>query len=426
MSNTVTYELFNTAAIRSRCGNILTAALADRSAHWRVDLTRLPECAREVAALTRSRFPDLKIPYHSRWRHFEAGGVDRYASWRQQMASASVAERARSEIDLAVVSVLLDAGAGAQWHYKERTTTTERPLTTERIATAQKTANIEQSFSRSEGLGLASWYLFLSGAFSSDITQPWRADANGLIAITERTIERGFQVDATNPLIGVAGRALLLNRLGAVIAKDPQRFGTPARPGGLFDRLTEHGAKKTIRAQDLLREVLVGLASIWPSENRIDGHAVGDCWPHRLAGGSGATQGWVPIHKLSQWLTYSLLEPFERAGITVSGLDELTALAEYRNGGLLIDAGVIVARDPALLTQALSARDEAVIEWRALTVSLLDRLADEVRRELSCTASQLPLARILEGGTWATGRLLAQQRRDGLPPLNIVSDGTVF
>ena len=108
MSNTVTDELFNTAAIRSRCGNMLTAALADRSAHWRVDLARLPECAREVAALTRSRFADLKIPYHSRWRHFEAGGVDRYASWRQQMASASVAERARSEIDLAVVSVLLD------------------------------------------------------------------------------------------------------------------------------------------------------------------------------------------------------------------------------------------------------------------------------------------------------------------------------
>jgi hypothetical protein len=32
----------------------------------------------------------------------------------------------------------------------------------------------------------------------------------------------------------------------------------------------------------------------------------------------------------------------------------------------------------------------------------------------------------LEGGTWASGRTLAQRLRDGLPPLSIVSDGTVF
>jgi len=41
----------------------------------------------------------------------------------------------------------------------------------------------------------------------------------------------------------------------------------------------------------------------------------------------------VPFHKLTQWLTYSLLEPLETAGLTVVNLDELTALPEYRNGG---------------------------------------------------------------------------------------------
>jgi hypothetical protein len=70
--------------------------------------------------------------------------------------------------------------------------------------------------------------------------------------------------------------------------------------------------------------------------------------------------------------------------------------------------------------------DEAVIEWRALTVALIDQLAPRVRQRLGRSAAQLPLASILEGGTWAAGRALAQRLRGGLPPLQIDSDGTVF
>jgi hypothetical protein len=68
-----------------------------------------------------------------------------------------------------------------------------------------------------------------------------------------------------------------------------------------------------------------------------------------------------------------------------------------------------------------------VIEWRALTVALLDRLADPVRSRLGRSAEAFPLARILEGGTWWAGRRLAAEKRpDGGPPFNIQSDGTVF
>ena len=45
----------------------------------------------------------------------------------------------------------------------------------------------------------------------------------------------------------------------------------------------------------------------------------------------------MPLHKLSQWLAYSLIEPLQRAGIAVTDIDGLTGLAEYRNGGLFID-----------------------------------------------------------------------------------------
>jgi len=132
----------------------------------------------------------------------------------------------------------------------------------------------------------------------------------------------------------------------------------------------------------------------------------------------------VPFHKLSQWLAYSLFEPFEWAGVTVTARDDLTALPEYRNGGLLLDTGVLALRNDAEALVAWDVGSEFVVEWRALTVALLDELAPQVRARLGAPA--LPLACILEGGTWAAGRELAKQLRGGDPPLAINSDGTVF
>jgi hypothetical protein len=149
-------------------------------------------------------------------------------------------------------------------------------------------------------------------------------------------------------------------------------------------------------------------------------------WRHAAVRGDGPSDGWVPFHKLSQWLTYSLLEPFHWAGVKVRGIDKLTGLPEYRNGGLLIDSGVLKLRERDAANQVWHAGDEIIVEWRALTVALLDELAVSVRRELSLDAEQLPLACVLEGGTWAAGRELAQQARAGLPPLQVHSDGTVF
>jgi hypothetical protein len=134
----------------------------------------------------------------------------------------------------------------------------------------------------------------------------------------------------------------------------------------------------------------------------------------------------MPFHKLSQWLTYSLLEPFAWAGVRVDGLDALTGLPEYRNGGLLLDTGVLRMRDPGWARNPWAVDDELVVEWRALTVALLDELAPLVRSALGVDAARMPLACVLEGGTWAAGRALAQRLRGGLPPFVIVSDGTVF
>jgi len=226
-------------------------------------------------------------------------------------------------------------------------------------------------------------------------------------------------------------------------------FGDDGRPGGLFDALIgPYGpaAPPTaeIAAHEILSLLLESLSGIWPAANAIDSIAadgsdaagaigsgdpalaLGDCWRHRGVRGPGLTNGWMPFHKLSQWLTYSMLEPFEWAGVKVRHVEALTALPEYRNGGLLIDSGLIVPRSPAFLQRSWKVGDEFIVEWRALTVALLDEVAARVRRVMELSEAELPLARVLEGGTWAAGRVMAQRLREGAPPLRIESDGTVF
>lgn len=384
---------------------MLARARAGGSGHFAVHDAALAGAARTVAALTRERYPDGRIPYHSRWRHFEAGGVDRQGRLDAALGAVDAATRARAQIDLVLVSVLLDAGAGADWGYLE-------------TASGQR-------FARSEGLGVASFQAFMDGLFSSDPQQPLRVDAVCLQRVTAGQLGLAFQVRPDNPLVGLEGRAALLRRLGEVLSAQPAVFGPLGRPGALFDALTAGGAS-SVAAHDILVLLLETLSGIWPAQNAIAGEPLGDCWPHPAVTGAGLSDGWMPFHKLSQWLTYSLLEPFEWAGVRVTGLDALTGLPEYRNGGLLIDAGVLSPLPADWATRAWQAGDAFIVEWRALTVALLDELAPLVRAELDLSEQDMPLACVLEGGTWAAGRLLAQRLRGGLPPLNIVSDGTVF
>lgn len=397
--------LLEAAAVRERCALVAAACDVGDSALFGWNPERFDEVAAYVAETIRLRHPDLQVPYHSRWRHFETGGVDRWAA----LADAhglSGDERARARIDLVIPSVLLDAGAGAAWRWRE--------------------PDSGAVLSRSEGLGVASLALFASGALSSDPRAPLRADAAALARVTPEAIGRAFQAGPDNPLVGLAGRAALLSRLGEVAAATPAVFGEPARLGNLLDALRARAVDGRLQAAEIVRLLLRALGPVWPGRTQLDGIALGDTWPH-AAVATAAAPGLVPFHKLTQWLTYSLLEPLEEAGLAVEGLDALTGLPEYRNGGLLLDFGAIEPRSPAFFTDTLRVDDAAVIEWRALTVVGLDRVAELVRARLGLDAAAFPLARVLEGGTWAAGRRIAAQRRpDGSPPVRIDSDGTVF
>ncbi len=407
------YSLLNARAVRDRAHRMLALGLDDKLPHFRVDLDRLGGAVDLVLAVMRKNYPTLDVPFHSRWRHFAPYGMDRHEDMLEYFKDPI--ERARSEFDLAIISVLLDAGAGPQWRYRD-------PL-------------IGHESARSEGLALASINMFSRGDFSSrrdmssNPADQLRVDADALMKLDTRTLRDGFQVTNDNPLVGLEGRAELLRALGRLVAQRPEIFAlhdTP-RPGGFFDYLVAKAGGGPIPAPLILSELLLQFGPIWPSRLTLGGVPLGDCWRHPSLSTADATNGLVPLHKLSQWLAYSLIEPLQWAGIAVTDIDGLTGLAEYRNGGLFIDTGVLILRDAADATRQHDVASTLVVEWRALTVALLDRLAIEVRRRLGLDQESFPLAKILEGGTWAAGRAIAREKRtDGSPPLNVVSDGTVF
>lgn len=411
MSNTVRQEavkskkgsiekLRDPGTIRSCAHRMLEMAEEGKLKHFTLDMFKMELVAGYVASVIRANYPDLKIPYHSRWRHFEYGSADRWGALDKKMGNINKEEKVRRAIDLVVVSVLLDAGAGPDWVYREEDTSIK--------------------VGRSEGLGIASFHMFADGFFSSDKKNPYQVDVKGLGKLDEGRLKDGFQISEDNPMRGLEGRIQLVKALSSALETSGLK-----RPGDMYDILTKD--KKEIYAADILAAILSYFSSIWPGRVEIDGQNMGDVWQYKNLEYKDVTSGYMPIHKLSQWLTYSLLEPFEEAGIKVKGLDSLTGLAEYRNGGLFIDSGVLVLKNPDDLEKEWRPDSDLIIEWRALTIALLDELHGAVAEALGLDMAEFPLAKLLEGGSWAAGRKLAYKRSiTGESPVKILTDGTVF
>ncbi|MEO0458483.1 MAG: URC4/urg3 family protein [Cyanobacteria bacterium P01_A01_bin.114] len=393
-------------AIRERSAQLFELACDNELSHFRCDLSRLDAVADFVVAVTQEAYPTGQIPVHSRWRHLELHGQSLLTRLGEAWQVLPSREQVRARLDLVIVSVLLDAGAGSRWRYVD-------PISGE-------------SFQRSEGLAIASFQAFAQGLFSADPKQPWRVDAAALQQLSVGQLADAFQVTSENPLVGLEGRCQLLQSLGNELIAQPRFFGaSQPRLGNLVDYFLSQADGGDLKAAQILKTLLVSLGQIWPGRVAISGTNLGDVWPHEALPDNGLGGQLVPFHKLSQWLTYSLLEPLESLGLTITGQSELTGLAEYRNGGLCIDLGLFVPKDPQILSQPHPPDSPVVVEWRALTVIALDRIAERVRDQLS--APDLTLPEILQGGTWSAGRRIAKQKRpDGTPPIQILSDGTVF
>ncbi len=140
-------SLLTAGAVRERAHKLLALGLQDGLPHFRIDLSKLDAVADLVIAVTQKAYPTGDVPFHSRWRHFVIDGRDRWAAIADKVTWPDAAARARAEFDLAISSVLLDAGAGPAWRYHDATT--------------------GKRIGRSEGLALASLDMFARGVFSA-------------------------------------------------------------------------------------------------------------------------------------------------------------------------------------------------------------------------------------------------------------------
>jgi hypothetical protein len=114
------------------------------------------------------------------------------------------------------------------------------------------------------------------------------------------------------------------------------------------------------------------------------------------------------------------------ANVHFVGVELMTGLPEYRNGGLLVDTGLLTLKpedakrgleqyqtnatrqgQPNMeVVPLFTADDDVIVEWRALTVGFLDDLLAEVNLLLGLQGdSKLSLAQMLEAGTWKVSKL---------------------
>lgn len=285
----------------------------------------------------------------------------------------------------------------------------------------------------------------------------------GLTALSIETFRKHFQITAQNEIIGDVSRVSLLNSVGKSFLSLPEIFGEAGRPGNLVGKLSSCSSTTTYIANEETDYILAQksgneleyetlwnvlqktLLPAWPkNRTQVDGVPIGDSWPLEVLAklnqgkSESKTANIQPFHKLTQWLAYSLSVPFIRVlGFEWKNLSLGTGLPEYRNGGLFVDMGVLELKEPVLQqgransqeqTPSFEATSDVIVEWRAMTVALLDQLYETIRDKFSKQGVQLNMAQMLEAGTWKGGRELAAKYRPSTKssPIVIQGDGTLF
>lgn len=428
--------------------------LNNKLENFDVDLTKLDSIVEFVINTIKSSFPDneslLTIPVHGRYQHFEVGGKLRLTNLiENEFKEIDELEICRKIIDLFIVSVLLDAGAGNLWKFNED--------------------GVE--IGRSEGIAIASFHMFTNGDFSSSSAEDgdgeglgkYQVNGDKLVNFTSGQLTKGFQVDEiTNPLEGFDGRVKLIKKLGVALTNNEIFFGKDSRPGNLVDYLITKSeiidGQYEIELEEIWNCLMTGFSSIWPEDGRIKiyGKVIGDAWflknrenySKKILNIDNVLDSnkIVTFHKLTQWLTYSLFLPLIKYGkFKIKNSNLMTGLPEYRNGGLFIDFKLLNLKKEKLeqglkLSKKINSKtlniptfipsDDVIVEWRSCTICLLDYILPIINDNLKIkgTKYELSLPQLIEAGSWKSGRLIAKELRpeNSGPPIDLLADGTVF
>lgn len=406
--------------------------------YFNLNLDKIPDVVDFVVdEIIRPDYPSdealEKIPPHGRWQHINASNIDRMGKlikeWRDKNFSEN--EICKKIIDLFVFSVLIDAGAGTSWSYHEESSNT--------------------TIGRSEGLAVASVNIFCQGKLSDDPEDdPYKVNGSSLTSWTLADFNKNFQISSENVIDGLEGRLNLIKSLGNALCSNKEIFGPDSRPGNIIDYLYINRLKDyqtpTVDLSQVWDALMTGLVSIWPKGRlTLAGNPLGDAW--NCDSIPNLSNNIVTFHKLTQWLCYSLLIPLKSYGykFDILNADLQTGLPEYRNGGLFVDFGVITLKDETLekglnnskninfgdkdgicKIPSYEPQDGVIVEWRCLIIGLLDYILPLVNDKLGYN---LELCQLIEAGSWKGGRVIAMRKRpefNGGPPINLISDGTVF
>ncbi|MCB2055229.1 MAG: DUF1688 family protein [Geminicoccaceae bacterium] len=336
-------EVLDLDAVRERCWAVLARVERGASRHFELDARPVPAEAENLARLIAR--DGVVMP--TGWGHLHhtadpTGGA--LFALHGRLGGTSAHERARCGFDLA-----------ALW------------------------ATLHLDFARPSRAGLSLeevTRLVAAGRFASDDATPC-ADAEGL--------RRFAGTEAPSAEVGSR-----LTTLASTLDAHPDFFSAPGRFGGLLDRLPTGDDPATIDARTVFAATEPLTPALARGGVRIAGRETGDV--RRLEGIAPNREhaGLVPLHAARQQLVLDLSDPLAEAGVTMVNLQALTASATAASCDHMLTLGLVVPRHAAVGRLVHPMGSDIAVELRALTVALVDRLADRVRQTLDIEAGRLP------------------------------------
>lgn len=397
---------FDPREIRRRSQDLLTLAADGKLGHVQVDLSHLGDALLVLLETTKETYPDFHIPPYGVWRDFEVGGIDRWAALADARSFEGAEHMLTAAADLAILAAYMKTMHPAGWAFED-------PMTGTRVSGKHASA-------------LAAFHMFAAGSFSSEMTDPYRVDAETLIRMEKDELASGLQWDLQDDTDLLEAMQKHLKRLGEALALRSDLFseGYFTRPGLLMVRAARE-AEGAVSARNLLDRLLEALAPVWPGGAESGEITLGDSFAHSALNGA-ENASIYPFHMAAQEMVYSLVEPYAWAGLEVADLELLTAPADDMHAALFVFSGVLKIKDGPESPTEDSVRDR-MVEIRGVTTALTDRLADLLRTELEVPEDQLPLTCILEGGTSRAGERALRQTEGELEKLGrFLNPGGVF